>query len=112
MWPVQSHARLEVLLVPCMLGCGSPPKRTLSPQPAQCREPVQHAGAVLVIREPPVMLVLLCLSELLSHRRLMLVQERAAAKENVARLERENKFLMEQRDLLFRQLESGFGLTI
>ena len=60
----------------------------------------------------PGMLVVLCLIDMLRHRRLVLLQERAAAKENVARLERENKFLMEQRDLLFRQLEGGFGLTI
>ena len=60
----------------------------------------------------PGMLVLVCLSETLSQRRPILLQERAAAKENVARLERENKFLMEQRDLLFRQLESEFALTI
>ena len=60
----------------------------------------------------PGMLVLVCLSETLSQRRPILLQERAAAKENVARLERENKFLMEQRDLLFRQLESEFGLML
>ncbi len=59
----------------------------------------------------PGMLVLVCLYVMLSQRRLILLQERAAAKENVARLERENKFLMEQRDLLFRQLESELGLT-
>ena len=64
----------------------------------------------------PGMLVLVCPDERLSQRRLILLQcgalqERAAAKENVARLERENKFLMEQRDLLFRQLESECRLT-
>ena len=59
----------------------------------------------------PGMLVLICPNETLSQRRLILLQERAAAKENVARLERENKFLMEQRDLLFRQLESECRLT-
>ena len=59
----------------------------------------------------PGMLVLVCLYVMLCQRRLILLQERAAAKENVARLERENKFLMEQRDLLFRQLESELGLT-